>query len=387
MSIAGLRLGAREAEARLPSLLGGRVQPLLVSQLAWCPSPTVWVALVISTFLCRRGGGIDDLNVDNVDQPPRLPGADAPILFVSFFDLVPPGGAKRSPSSVHRASSSDEGASKDTDVASGKAIVLVAPVKGAVEVIVPNNDERSGDNSLLGQHIPNGDDHHVAPRREGSGGSSSVPAPPLDINVEFVEPFRQLVSSYSVQLQRPLRSLVQKCLTCTLTSFRDGFIEGMDALSDPDDFDHLLGLCDSLEHSLKNLDASSMGLQALVRLLTRFHDYWPLSSRQITLPFAPEYVHAGNVRFLNAEQEVKQLNASIEENERRYRLALEARNQQIKDHKAKAALIDALRDDLKAVEERGVSLLMDSGRLKKVEHDLLSTLSEVRRIKEVELNL
>ncbi|KAL6000134.1 hypothetical protein ACLOJK_034812, partial [Asimina triloba] len=69
------------------------------------------INLPLSTVsdLLFSGGGVDDLNVDKVDRPLGLPGADASILSGSFFALASPGYAKRSPSSVHRASSSSEG--------------------------------------------------------------------------------------------------------------------------------------------------------------------------------------------------------------------------------------------------------------------------------------
>ncbi|KAL5986466.1 hypothetical protein ACLOJK_014799, partial [Asimina triloba] len=67
----------------------------------------------------------------------------------------------------------------------------------ATEAVVLDSDEGSGDNSSVGQHVPTGGDHRVIvgegpSRRKGSRGSSSGSAPPLDINVEFVEPFREL---------------------------------------------------------------------------------------------------------------------------------------------------------------------------------------------------
>ncbi|KAL5985088.1 hypothetical protein ACLOJK_036324, partial [Asimina triloba] len=162
---------------------------------------------IVNNLLFSRDG-IDDLNVDNVDRPLGLPAADAPILFGSFFDLVSPGRAERSPSSNHRASSSGEGALKGTDAVSGREAEPVAPVEGgAVEAVVPDSEEGSGGNSSMGQHVPIRNDHHVAvgggsSRREGSRGSSSGPTASLDINVEFVEPFWQLVSSCSIRLQK-----------------------------------------------------------------------------------------------------------------------------------------------------------------------------------------
>ncbi|KAL5980250.1 hypothetical protein ACLOJK_036717 [Asimina triloba] len=118
-----------------------------------------------------RGGGIDDLNVDNNHRPLGLLGADAPILSSSFY-LVSPGRAERSPSSVHQAGSSHEGGPAHrrvsfpdggTDVVSGRAVEPIAPVEGgAIEAVVPDNDKGSGGNSSTGQHVPTGSDHHIA---------------------------------------------------------------------------------------------------------------------------------------------------------------------------------------------------------------------------------
>ncbi|KAL6002508.1 hypothetical protein ACLOJK_034441 [Asimina triloba] len=129
MSAADPRLEAREAKARFPSLLGEQAQLLSVS----------------------HGGGIGDLNVDNVDRPLGLLGADALILFSSFFGLVSLGHAERSPSSVHRAGSSGEGASKGADAASRGTAKPVAPVEGgAIKAVVPDSDKGSGDNFSMG---------------------------------------------------------------------------------------------------------------------------------------------------------------------------------------------------------------------------------------------
>ncbi|KAL6000549.1 hypothetical protein ACLOJK_024248, partial [Asimina triloba] len=270
------------------------------------------ISLPLSTVsdLLFSGGGVDNINVDNGNRPLSLPGADSPILSGSFFALASPGHAERSPSAAREILTicfPTSSASKGADAASGGAAEPVAPVGGgAVE----------DGNSSVGQHVATGGDYRVVvgeepPQREGSGGSSSGPAPLLDINVEFVEPFRKLVSSCSVQLQRPLYSLLQKHLTRVFSSFRDEFIASMDALSDLDDLDHLLGLCNSHEHSLKNFGATLTGLLALIQLLTRLHDDGHPLSKQITLPFGPEFIHDVDIR-LNLEQEVKQLTTSVD---------------------------------------------------------------------------
>ncbi|KAL5988760.1 hypothetical protein ACLOJK_026862, partial [Asimina triloba] len=242
--------------------------------------------------LLFSGGGADDLNVDNVDQPLGLPGVDTPILCGSFFALASPGHPERSPSFVHRAGSSGEGgmskiegparrrvsfpgnvtgihrpyflrlafgsdpddgfptgtASMSTDAALGRVAEPIVPVEGrAPGAVVPDSNEGSGGNSSVRQYVPTGGAHRVAMGDNGSGGSSSAPTPPLDINVDFIEPFRELGSSCSVQLQKSLHSLVQKQLARIFSSFRDGFIESMDALSDLHDLNHLLDLCGVLE--------------------------------------------------------------------------------------------------------------------------------------------
>ncbi|KAL6000329.1 hypothetical protein ACLOJK_024024, partial [Asimina triloba] len=95
----------------------GRVSATLISELvsvvpiAHSPGSfsNMSLPLPMISDLLFSGGGADDLNVDNVDWPLGLPGADALILFSSFFALASPRHAERSPSSVHRASSSGEG--------------------------------------------------------------------------------------------------------------------------------------------------------------------------------------------------------------------------------------------------------------------------------------
>ncbi|KAL6000226.1 hypothetical protein ACLOJK_023921 [Asimina triloba] len=57
--------------------------------------------LLMVSDLLFSGGGVDDLNMDNVDRPLGLPGVDAPILCGSLFALASSGHAKRSPSSNH----------------------------------------------------------------------------------------------------------------------------------------------------------------------------------------------------------------------------------------------------------------------------------------------
>ncbi|KAL5986472.1 hypothetical protein ACLOJK_014805 [Asimina triloba] len=69
-----------------------------------------------------------------------------------------------------------------------------------VEEVVLDNDDDSGGTSSVGQHVPTGnaDDHQNKvskglSRRDGSGGTSIGPMSPLDINVNFIEPFRELI--------------------------------------------------------------------------------------------------------------------------------------------------------------------------------------------------
>ncbi|KAL5977644.1 hypothetical protein ACLOJK_039172, partial [Asimina triloba] len=128
-------------------------------------------------------------------------------------------------------------------------------------------------------------------RRDGSGGSPTGPTPPLDMNVEFVEPFQELVSSCSIQLQRPLRPTIQRRFTRTLSFFRKEFLKSLDDMEDPDDFNYLL-MCGNLELSSRHFGAELVGLPALV-----------------------------------LEQEVSQLVAVVEEDEHQHHLALEAENQ------------------------------------------------------------
>ncbi|KAL5988778.1 hypothetical protein ACLOJK_026880 [Asimina triloba] len=171
------------------------------------------------------------------------------------------------------------------DAVSRRAAEPIALVEGgAVEAVVSDNDEGSGGNSSMGQHIPSGGDHRTAmgegsSQRDGSGGSSSTPTPLLNINVEFIKPFQELVSSCSIQLQKSLHSLAQKHLAHILFSFQDGFIEGMDPLSDPDDLNHLLDLYDALEQFLRTFGVKLVGLPALMQLLMRLRDYWHLLSK------------------------------------------------------------------------------------------------------------
>ncbi|KAL6003835.1 hypothetical protein ACLOJK_004381 [Asimina triloba] len=103
-------------------------------------------------------------------------------------------------------------ASKGADTMSGRVAEPVALVEGgAVEAVVPDSDEGSSGNSSVGQHVPAGGDHRIAMgegpfQTEGSGGSSFGPAPPLDINVEFVEPFQKLVHHRSTKIRCPIFS-------------------------------------------------------------------------------------------------------------------------------------------------------------------------------------
>ncbi|KAL6004343.1 hypothetical protein ACLOJK_004894, partial [Asimina triloba] len=77
-------------------------------------------------------------------------------------------------------------ASKSVDAALGSEAESVAPIEGrAAEVVVLDSDEGSGGPS----------------RREGFRGSSFGPVFLLDVNVEFIKPFRVSASSYSARLQ------------------------------------------------------------------------------------------------------------------------------------------------------------------------------------------
>ncbi|KAL5986258.1 hypothetical protein ACLOJK_014591, partial [Asimina triloba] len=217
------------------------------------------ISLPLSTIsdLFFSEGGANDLSIDNVNRSLGLPSADAPILSGSFFALASSRRAERSPSSVDRVESSGEGGStsKSVDVASGSAAEPVSPVEGRVaEAVVLDSDEGSSGNSLVGQHVPTGGDHRVAVS-EGSRGSSSSPAFLLDVNVEFIEPFRELASSCFARLQRPLRSMIQRHLAHSLSFFREVFIKDLDDMEDPDDFDYLLKLYSNLEQSSRYLGA------------------------------------------------------------------------------------------------------------------------------------
>ncbi|KAL5977662.1 hypothetical protein ACLOJK_039190 [Asimina triloba] len=73
---------------------------------------------------------------------------------------------------------------------------VVSRERIAAEAVVPDNDDDSGGNSFVGQHVPTSDADDCRdtiseglPRRDGSGESSTGPTPSLDINVEFIEPF------------------------------------------------------------------------------------------------------------------------------------------------------------------------------------------------------
>ncbi|KAL6001096.1 hypothetical protein ACLOJK_006823, partial [Asimina triloba] len=90
----------------------------------------------------------------------------------------------------------------------------------AADAIIPDNDNGSGGNSLVGRHVPTGDaSNHPdtasdgLSRRDGFEESFTGRTLPLDINVELIEPFRELASSSSIQLQGSLRPSMQRCLT------------------------------------------------------------------------------------------------------------------------------------------------------------------------------
>ncbi|KAL6000467.1 hypothetical protein ACLOJK_024166, partial [Asimina triloba] len=269
------------------------------------------------------GGGADDLNVDNVDRPFGLPGVDVSIFSGSFFALASPRRHERSPSSVHRAGFSDEGdpdddfpiglASKSFDAASGRAPEPVVPIEGrAADAIIPDSDEGSSDNTSVGPS-----------RREGSGGSSSCPTPPLNINVEFVKPFQGLLGA------------VFKALRCEV-----GGPSCFDVVTD-----EIPLLCPSHRNifMLPKLDSS----------------VW-------------------------------------KEDERQHHLSLEAENQLIEECDAKITILNAakarvaeidveLPSHKKAVEERGAILFRNSAHLQEAEHDLVLTLSDLKRIREAEI--
>ncbi|KAL6013655.1 hypothetical protein ACLOJK_004153 [Asimina triloba] len=103
--------------------------------------------------------------------------------------------------------------SKSADVVSrGEAEPIASGERIAAEAIVLENDDGSGGNSSMGQYVPtdDADDRQNAvsegpSRRDGSGESSTSPTPSLDINIEFIEPFREFASSYIVRLQGSLR--------------------------------------------------------------------------------------------------------------------------------------------------------------------------------------
>ncbi|KAL5986375.1 hypothetical protein ACLOJK_014708 [Asimina triloba] len=321
------------------------------------PLPTV-------SDLLFSGGGADDLNVDIVDRPLGLPSADARILSSSFFALASPGHAKISPSSVHRADSSGKGGMseiegsthrrvsflggvtgstyKDAKATSGRAVELVAPVEGgAVGVVVPDSDKGSGDNSSVGQHVPTDGDHRVGVGEDGSRGSSSAPVPPLDINVEFIEPFQEL-----------------KHLARAFSSFWDGFIESLDDLDDPDDLNYFLDQCDRLEESLKSFGAKLAGLLAL--------------------------------------QEMDQLAASVREHEHQHHLTLRTKNQLVEEREAEVVIISAAKARMmridakllacrKVMEEKEASTIKDSLLLREMEGCLASTLSNLKKIEEAEV--
>ncbi|KAL5980084.1 hypothetical protein ACLOJK_036551 [Asimina triloba] len=220
--------------------------------------------------------GAGDLNVDNVDRPIGLPDVDELILSCSFFALAR---VERSPPSIHRAGFSRDrdsdndfptsSAFKSVDAVLRSAVEPIASGERiAIEAIVPDNDNGSGGNSSVGQHLPtcNADDHRNTvseglPQRDGSRESSTGITAPLDINTEFIEPFRELASSYFRRLMH------------TLSSFRDEFVKSLDDMDDPDDFDYLLNLCGNLKQSLRCFDTKLVGLPALTQLLTRFRDY------------------------------------------------------------------------------------------------------------------
>ncbi|KAL6000166.1 hypothetical protein ACLOJK_034844, partial [Asimina triloba] len=106
--VAGHRspIGCTESGGEV-SITTGRVGATIISEwicevsAAHSPGNFIHISLPLLTVsdLLFSGGGADDLNVDNVDRPLELPGADAPILSCSFFALASLGHAERSSSS------------------------------------------------------------------------------------------------------------------------------------------------------------------------------------------------------------------------------------------------------------------------------------------------
>ncbi|KAL6003813.1 hypothetical protein ACLOJK_004359 [Asimina triloba] len=134
--------------------------------------------------------------------------------------------------------------SKSVDPVSRSAAESVASRKRiAAEVVIPDNDNDSGDNSLVGQHVPTGDadDRRNTvskglSQRDGSGESSTGPTPSLDI-------YGSLCPSMQRRLMR------------TLSSFQDDFVKSLDEIDGSDDFVYLLNLCGDLEQSLRRFEA------------------------------------------------------------------------------------------------------------------------------------
>ncbi|KAL5980244.1 hypothetical protein ACLOJK_036711, partial [Asimina triloba] len=150
------------------------------------PLPTI-------SDLSFSGGGVDDLNIDNVDRPLRLLAPSSPWLLLDVLKDLPH-------LFIEQALATRE---RDLCVVeylfwwrNWSAAESVALAEGrAIEAVVLDSDDGSGSNSSVGQHVPTGGDRWITVsegpfRREGFRGSCSGLAPPLDINVEFVEPFR-----------------------------------------------------------------------------------------------------------------------------------------------------------------------------------------------------
>ncbi|KAL6003876.1 hypothetical protein ACLOJK_004422, partial [Asimina triloba] len=217
------------------------------------------ISLPLSTEsdLLFNGGGADDLNLlrDVLRDLPHLfieqalAARESSIIMLSLTSFLIGMSEIEGPAG-HRVSFADGAigsASKSADAMLGSAAEPVIPVEGrAAEVVVPDSDEGSGGLSW----------------RVDPGGSSFGPTFLLDVNVEFIEPFRELASSCSARLQR-------------------------------------------------YFGTELVVLPALMQLLTRFRDYWHLLSEQITFPFLPEYRHVANTRFVGLQQEVSQLVASV----------------------------------------------------------------------------
>ncbi|KAL5985242.1 hypothetical protein ACLOJK_036480 [Asimina triloba] len=109
--------------------------------------------------------------------------------------------------------------------------------------------------------------------------------PLMNMDVEFIEPFRVLASSFS-------------CL---------------DEVEGSDDIDLLLGVCGIPELTSENFDAELVGFSFLGLLLTAFHNCWLFFLEKVALPSSAKAAQAFKAQISSLDQEVTQLNSSIEE--------------------------------------------------------------------------